>query len=209
MGHLLMSVPCGLGITCTRQPDERVRLRGADGKALQGYGTRQFWLKVGALKKQCEFYVTDVAKVILRVSSLCKSGTEAHINRQLLLGGYDEDCEPLVQHHGVCFVKIQTVIGATIKKREVNVAVEDVVVVASGELKKNGVQSSWLRFKCNPLLQTQMQTENHPDTGPWAKATPVPCDPSEIEKDEHSLIRIPCHGAKYASEEKNKQNHTE
>ena len=124
MGHLLMSVPCGLGITCTRQPDERVRLRGADGKALQGDGTRQFWLKVGALKKQCEFYVTDVAKVILRVSSLCKSGTEAHINRQLLLGGYDEDCEPLVQHHGVCFVKIQTVIGATIKKRDVNGSVE-------------------------------------------------------------------------------------
>ena len=48
--------------------DRSVQLRGADGRALQDYGKRHIWLRIGSRLRQCDFH--EVAKPILSVSYL-------------------------------------------------------------------------------------------------------------------------------------------
>ena len=91
-----------------QQSDDATRLRGADGKLIQKYGTREIWLKIGGKTKRYDFHVVDVTKPILRVSYLCEHGVETHLAEDPFLR-FGDGHEPLIRRGGVYFVMAQTV----------------------------------------------------------------------------------------------------
>ena len=100
--------PSWFGKSTLEQPDGSIRLGGADGRALQEYGKRQIWLRIGGQIKQNVFHVVDVTKPILSVSCLCEKAIETHLASQPFLKCGDRR-EPLIRKGGVFFVRTQIV----------------------------------------------------------------------------------------------------
>ena len=115
--------PKWFGNSKLEQSDGATCLRGANGKPLQKYGTRQIWQKICGQTKRYDFHVVDVTKPILSVSCLCENGVEAHLAKESFLR-FGDGHEPLIRKGGVYFVKAQTVNacvradGCTEKTRE-------------------------------------------------------------------------------------------
>ena len=130
--HLSMYVQRGL---VTHTELTRGRLRRANGKALQGHGTRELWLKNRSHHQNGASSTWQTSRNhLLSVSSLRESGTKVHIEKQTILKN-DDDSEPLVNENG---------------------AIEVVRSVASGELKKNGFFK--LTYICNHVFEIQSST---------------------------------------------------
>ena len=68
--------PKWFGNSKLEQSGDATCLRGANGKPLQEYGKRQFWLKICGQTKRYDFHVVNVTKPILSVSCLCENGVE-------------------------------------------------------------------------------------------------------------------------------------
>ena len=77
--------PKWLGSSKLEQSDGVTCLRGANGKPLQEYGQRQFWLKICGQTTLYGFHVVDVTKPILSASCFCANGVETHLAKKILL----------------------------------------------------------------------------------------------------------------------------
>ena len=144
-------------------------------------------------------------KPIQCVRSLCETVTEYHINRQLCMQN-DEDCEPLADQERMCLLRQDPDCQWDDRQeRDISGAVGAVLSVASGEVRQ---KSPFKLAHLQPVVVGDpvagesldpVANETLPDEDPSVERMPAPRDPSEVEKEKHSLPRIQFHPWRTAS----------
>ena len=179
--------PTWFGKSTLQKSDGSVLLRGADGRALQDYGKRQIWLKIGNNLKRYDFHVVEVTEPILIVSYLCEHGIETHLAREPFRKCGDRR-EPLM----VCPSSRRHAYEQGDSQNWCVRAEHSQKCIRAERLQNSQPGDSSKRDDAfaQPVVEDPVDADRVlVQTG--AEPIPIPCEPSESEKMKHDLTHIP------------------